>query len=143
MLEIACRDQRAFYSIPFSGRGQFEIWADSGTNPHDLAEHLTHFYNGGTEPYGPLTAALETVQMVSDELQRADILVITDGLFAEATQTFLETIAQARQHYPIKIALVSVGADNPHAHAFADPVIHVDDLFKDCEQLRGAIATIV
>ena len=76
LLEIARRDRRAFYSIPFSGRGQFEVWADSGTSPHDLAAHLTHFYNGGTEPYGPLVAALETVQTVSDELQRADILVI-------------------------------------------------------------------
>lgn len=143
MLEIACRDQRAFYSIPFSGRGQFEVWADSGTNPHDLAEHLAHFYNGGTEPYGPLVAALETVQMVSDELQRADILVLTDGLFAEASQTFLETLAQVRQRDPIKIALVSVGADNLHAHAFADPVIHVDDLLKDRERLRSAIAAII
>ena len=96
-----------------------------------------------TEPYGPLVAALETVQTVSDELQRADILVLTDGLFGEATQTFLETLAQARQHDPVKIALVSVGADNPHAHAFADPVIHVDDLLNDRERLRGAIAAIV
>jgi uncharacterized protein with von Willebrand factor type A (vWA) domain len=143
LLEIARRDRRAFYSIPFSGRGQFEVWVDSGTSPHDLAAHLTHFYNGGTEPYGPLAAALETVQMVSDELQRADVLVLTDGLFAEAPQTFLETLAQARQHDPVKIALVSVGADNPHAHAFADPVIHVDDLLNDRERLRSAIAAIV
>jgi hypothetical protein len=50
--------------------------------------------------------------------------------------------AAPRQIDPVKIALVSVGADNPHAHAFASPVIHVDDLLKDREQLHGAIATI-
>ena len=63
--------------------GQFHVWQaprPGQPDPRGLLEHLAHFYNGGTEPYGPLVAALETVQAVSDELQRADILVITDGL---------------------------------------------------------------
>jgi hypothetical protein len=33
--------------------------------------------------------------------------------------------------------------DKPHAHIFADPVIHIDDLLNDREQLRGAVAAIV
>ena len=143
MLEIACRDQRAFYSIPFSGRGQFEVWADSGMNPHDLAAHLTHFYNGGTEPYGPLIKACEIVNQVSNDDQRADVLLITDGLFGEPSPQLFESVKRAREHGPFKVALVSVGTDNPHAHAFADLVIHVDDLHKERERLRGVIATIV
>jgi len=51
--------------------------------------------------------------------------------------------AAARQIDPVKIVLVSVGADDPHAHAFADPVIQVDDLLKERERLRGAIAAII
>ena len=143
LLEIARRDRRAFYSIPFSGRGQFEVWADSSTSPHDLAEHLAHFYNGGTEPYGPLAAALETVQTVSNELQRADILVITDGLFGAPSEMFLNILDRLRETEPVKIALVSVGVENPDAQVFADPIVHVNDLLKERDKLRGAIAALI
>ncbi len=76
--------------------------------------HLSHVYNGGTEPYGPLIKACEIVNQASDELQLADILVLSDVLFGEPSQMFLDTLAQVRQTDPVKIALVSVGADNPH-----------------------------
>jgi hypothetical protein len=49
----------------------------------------------------------------------------------------------SRASGPLKIALVSVGTGNPHAHTFADPVIHVNDLLKDREKLRAVIAAIV
>jgi hypothetical protein len=71
------------------------------------------------------------VQTVNDELQRADILALTDGLFGEASQTFLKTLAQARQSDPVKIALVNVGTDHAYSRAFANPVIQVDD-FSMC-----------
>lgn len=143
LLEIARRDNRPFYSIPFSARAQYEVWCADGADAQALAEHLAHFYNGGTEPYGPLIKACEVVNQVSDADQRADVLIITDGLFGEPSSQFFEMVKSVREHGPFKIALVSVGTDNPHAHAFADPVIHVDDLLKERERLRGAIAAIV
>ena len=143
LLEIALRDKRLFYSIPFSGRGQYEVWGADGADAQSLAEHLSHFYNGGTEPYGPLIEACEIVNQVSDAEQRADVLIITDGLFGEPTPQFTEMVNATRASGPFKIVLVSVGTDNPHAQTFADPVIHVDDLLKERERLRGAIAAIV
>jgi uncharacterized protein with von Willebrand factor type A (vWA) domain len=146
LLEIAIRDKRLFYSIPFSGRDQYDVWVNNlwvKPAPQALADHLSHFYNGGTEPYGPLIKACEIVNQISDDDQRADVLIITDGLFGEPSPQLLESVKRAREHGPFKVALVSVGTDNPHAHTFADPVIHVDDLLKEREQLRGAIATIV
>ncbi len=147
LLEIAQRDKRPFYSIPFSGTGQHEVWGGYAVSdkpdPQALADHLSHFYNGGTEPYGPLIKACEIVNQVSDDEQRADVLVITDALFGEPSPQFFEMVKSVREHGPFKIALVSVGTDNPHAHDFAEPVIHVDDLLKEREQLRGAIAAIV
>jgi len=143
LLEIARRDNRPFYSIPFSGRDQFDVWYAGEADAQSLAEHLAHFYNGGTELYEPLTQACEVVRTVNDDLQRADILVITDGLFCEPSAGFLEILTGLRQTDPVKIALVSVGAENPAAQAFADPIIHVDDLLKERQKLHGAIAAIV
>lgn len=143
LLEIAQRDNRPFYSIPFSGRGQYDVWDAAGADAQSLAEHLSHFYNGGTEPYKPLINACEIVNQVSNEDQRADVLIITDGLFGDPPLEFFEEVKRAREHGPFKVALVSVGTDNPHAHTFADPVIHVDDLLRERERLRGAIAAIV
>ena len=45
-------------------------------------------------------------------------------------QAFVEMLEGSRASGPLKIALVSVGIDNPHAHTFADPVIHVNDLLQ-------------
>ena len=143
LLEIAQRDSRSFYSIPFSGQDQYDVWHADGADVQSLADHLSHFYNGGTEPYDPLIKACEIVNQVGDADQRADVLIITDGLFGEPSPQFFEEVKRARENRPFKIVLVSVGTDNPHAHAFADPVIHVDDLLKERERLRGAIAAIV
>ena len=139
LLEIARRDNRPFYSIPFSGRGQFDVWYAGEDDAQSLAEHLAHFYNGGTELYEPLTQACEVVRMVNDDLQRADILVITDGLFGEPSEGFLEILTGLRQTDPVKIALVSVGAENPAAQAFADPIIHVDDLLKNARSCTARL----
>lgn len=143
LLEIARRDKRPFYSIPFSGKDQFEVWTDFDATPTDLADHLSHFYSGGTELYGPLEEAIEIVNSSTGPEQRADILVITDGVFGEPTAVFQAMLAASRASGPLKIALVSVGLDNPHAHTFADPIIPVTDLLQDREQLRAAVAAIV
>jgi uncharacterized protein with von Willebrand factor type A (vWA) domain len=143
LLEIARRDNRPFYSIPFSGRGQYDVWYAGDNDAQSLAEHLAHFYNGGTELFQPLTEACEVVRTVNDDQQRADILVITDGLFGAPDERFLEILNGLRQTDPVKIALVSVGAENPNAAIFANPIIHVDDLLKERDKLRGAIAALV
>ncbi len=143
LLEIARRDNRPFYSIPFSGSGQHDVWYAGDNDAQSLVEHLAHFYNGGTELYQPLIEACEVVRTVNDDQQRADILVITDGLFGAPNERFLEMLNSLRQTDPVKIALVSVGGDNPDAAIFADPIIHVDDLLKERDKLRGAIAALV
>ncbi len=146
LLEIAIRDKRLFYSIPFSGRDQYDVWVNNlwvKPDPQALADHLSHFFNGGTEPYGPLIKACEIVNQVSNDDQRADVLIITDGVFGEPSPQFFQELKRARESRPFKIALASVGTDNPHTHAFADPVIHVDDLLRERVRLRGAIAAVV
>ena len=58
LLEIARRDNRPFYSIPFSGRGQYDVWYAGDNDAQSLAEHLAHFYNGGTEVVSAVDAGV-------------------------------------------------------------------------------------
>jgi len=142
LLEIARRDRRDFYSIPFSGSGQYQVWEapkPGQPDPEGLLAHLGHFYNGGTEPYGPLVKALELIE--SGDL-RADIFMITDADFAEPPDDFLNRLAQAKNNRPLRIVTVVVGADDAQAQTFADQVICVDDLARDRERLRSAVAAV-
>lgn len=143
LLEIARRDGRDFYSIPFSGQGQYAVWQAPRSGQPDgasLLEHLAHFYGGGTEPYRPLAQAVNLVQGAD---LRADILLITDAVFAVPPREFLERLGQVRQQRPLRIETVVIGADNPAALTFSDRVTCVDDLLRDREQLRGAIGGVV
>ncbi|MBN1890113.1 MAG: VWA domain-containing protein, partial [Thermoflexales bacterium] len=143
LLEIARRDRREFYSVPFSGTGQYHVWkapSPAEPDPGSLLSHLSHFYGGGTEPYAPLAQALELIQ--SHNL-RADILMITDDDFAEPPAEFLERLAEAKRRCPLRVVVVVVGADDAQARAFADKVTTVSDLVHDREQLRGAVAGVV
>ncbi len=143
LLEIARRDKRGFFSIPFSGQGQYHVWEAPSSNepdPNGLLHHLSHFYGGGTEPYAPLVKALELIQ--SHNL-RADILMITDDDFAEPPPEFMRRLAETKQRNPLRIVVVVVGAGGDQAWLFADKVVLVNDLVQDRAQLCGAVADIV
>jgi uncharacterized protein with von Willebrand factor type A (vWA) domain len=143
LLEICRRDKRDFYSIPFSGSGQFHVWQaprPGMPDPQGLLDHLAHFYNGGTEPYLPL---LKAVELIAGGDLRADILIITDGAFDEPPEDFMKRVAEAKQQHPLRLVAVLVGSDDEQAQAFADKVITVADLFEGREQLRTAVADVI
>lgn len=105
-----------------------------------MLDHLSHFYNGGTEPYGPLTKALA---LIEDGNLRADVLIITDDEFAEPSPEFLQRLQAVKQQCPVRVVAVIIGADSAQVQTFADQVIPVSDLLADREHLRGAVAAIV
>lgn len=142
LLEIARRDRREFYAVPFSGTGQFHIWQApqfGRPDPTGPLAHLAHFYGGGTEPYAPLAKALELIE--KGDL-RADILILTDADFAPPSDESMQRVAQAKLRRPLRIVSVIIGDDTTQAETFADKVIHVDDLLCDRDQLRSAVAEI-
>ena len=142
LLEIARRDKREFYCIPFSGTGQFHVWQAPQVgqpDPAGLLAHLSHFYGGGTEPYSPITKALEVIE--GNQL-RADVLVITDAAFGDPPGEFTRKLAEVKQRQPLRIVSVVIGAEGAQAQAFSDRVICVDDLLAHRDQLRDAIAGI-
>ena len=143
LLDICRRELRDFYVIPFSGTDQFHVWQAPPAgqpDPQGLLDHLSHFYNRGTEPYGPLSKALELIE--AGDL-RADVLIITDDAFDEPSSEFLGHLKTVKQQHPLRIVAVVIGADGEQAQTFADKVIEMSDLLDDREQLRGAVAAII
>lgn len=143
LLEIARRDKRDFISVPFSGTGQYQVWrAPKPGNPDmaGLLAHLGHFYGGGTEPYRPLQAALSEIEQ---NKLKADVLLLTDGDFANAPAEFLRRLAQARAERPVKVVAVVIGSINRQVDQFCDKVVSVNDLLADREKLRSAVGEVV
>ena len=140
LLEIAQKEKRDFYSIPFAGYNQYYIWqAPKKVDPKSVIEHFSHSCGGGTEPYAPLVEALKLIK--NNEL-KADILIITDGNFGAPPSGLMEKIAEMKQEFPLKIFTVLLGTENEIAEIFSDKVVKVSDLWNDKKQIAEIIADI-
>ena len=145
LLGVARKHNRAFYSIPFSGLGDFHLWEAPPVGKGDaqgLIDHLGHFYDGGTDPYPPLKLALDTIQ--KQDL-KADILLITDENFASPSERFLEQVKQTKESIGLKIIVVQIGSiryDNSEL-PFADKTVNVNNFISDKELLKKAIHEVV
>lgn len=150
LLEIARRDNRDFVCVPFSGPGDYSVWRAPKVGQSDMAgllAHLGHFYSGGTEPYGPLQAALSEIEQ---NKLKADVLLLTDGDFANPPAEFLRRLAAAREdevarrgQKPVKVVAVVIGSINRQVDLFCDKVVGVNDLLADREKLRAAVGEVV
>ena len=141
MLE-ARKEDRRFVSIPFSDIGQFDVY-DPGLkpDPQGLMVHLDTTYGGGTEPYGPLTAAIRLIRE-DPSLREGDILAITDGEFGQPPDEFLHELEQARKEPGLKLIAVVINA-RPGQADFADKVVMISDIVRERERLAEAIAPIL
>jgi uncharacterized protein with von Willebrand factor type A (vWA) domain len=143
LLDIARRDKRDFISVPFSGAGQFQVWRAPKAGQADLPgllAHLGHFYGGGTEPYGPLKAALGEIEQSK---LKADVLLLTDGDFAHPSTDFLRRLDAAKAERPVKVVTVVIGSINRQVDQFCDKIVSVNDLLADREKLRSAVGEVV
>jgi uncharacterized protein with von Willebrand factor type A (vWA) domain len=142
LMKLALEQRRRFVCIPFSDIGQFQVF-DPGPrpDPRSLVDHLEQFYGGGTEPYGPLRAAIGLVQEDAS-LREGDILIITDGAFGPPPPEFVECLAKVRDDPGLKLVAVVIRGAAGQA-GFADKVVLVTDLFKDRELLAEAIGALL
>jgi uncharacterized protein with von Willebrand factor type A (vWA) domain len=142
LMQLAIKEHRRFISIPFSDMGQYQIY-DPGIQPDlkELVEHLELFYGGGTEPYAPLTKAMELVK--SDPgLNEGDILIITDGIFGTPPDDFMEFLDDVREDPGLRIVAVVINGRLGQAD-FADKVVLVNDLYQEREKLAEAVAPLL
>jgi uncharacterized protein with von Willebrand factor type A (vWA) domain len=138
----ARKEGRRFVSIPFSDVGQFEIY-DPGhkPDPQALVSHLDTTYGGGTEPYGPLQAAIDLIRQ-DPSLRAGDILCITDGQFGRPPEKFLELLAEARTQPGLKLFTVVING-GPGQAGFSDKVVMISDIVRERERLADAIAPLL
>ena len=138
----ARKEDRRFISIPFSDIGQFEVY-DPGLkpDPKGLIDHLELAYGKGTEPYGPLTAAIELIRE-DPSMKTGDILCITDGQFGRPPEEFLKLLEEAREEPGLKLVTVVING-RPGQAEFADKVVMISDIVRERERLAEAISPLL
>jgi uncharacterized protein with von Willebrand factor type A (vWA) domain len=142
LMKLALEQNRRFISIPFSDVGEFHVF-DPGPrpDPSELLRHLELFYGNGTEPYGPLTKAIELIRTDPAFLE-GDVLIITDGAFDDPDESFLELLAEAREEPGLKVVAVLVRGASGQA-VFADKVVPIHDLVQERDRLAEAVAPLL
>lgn len=142
-LEIAIvqqmvREHRRCITIPFSGRGDYELF-EVKENPNflEILENASVNYGGGTEPYTPLEKAMDVI-LENQNFKRAGILIITDGEFFEPPQPFLDKLEEAKKNPGIYISAICLGSsayfgENSGIRKFANTVVNIGDLYSSFE----------
>ncbi len=123
LMKAAREEERRFVAIPFSGPGEYQVF-DLGPEPapQALIELIGFGYWGGTEPYGPLEEALQIIRTDPD-LNKADVLLLTDGSFRPPPESFLRILEQTQKEIGVSLVTLLIFASNPHCEAFSDRVI--------------------
>lgn len=123
--QYMAREKRRFVEIPFSGPGQFHIF-DPGPDPikniKAILAHLQTGYFGGTEPYAPLTKAIEIIKTDPD-FKKGYVLMLTDGAFSPPPPSFLKVLNEAREDPGLELYTVVIGCQPGEAESFSDKVI--------------------
>ena len=118
------KEHRSYACIPFSSEGQFHVWKpdkDPIKAFKSLIGHLRQGYFGGTEPYAPLTKALELIKEDPD-FKKGYILFGTDGAFSSPPPAFLKLLAEVRKNPGVEIYAFVIGS-TPGAADFCDKVV--------------------
>jgi len=129
LLDIARKDKRDFYAIPFSY--DYHVWDAQTATVESVFKHLEHFYDGGTRPWPALTAALRLIDAGD---MAADILFLTDEAFGSPTAEFKKALAEAKLRRPVKIIAVVIGSRTNQVD-WADKIISLSDLVKEKARL--------
>jgi uncharacterized protein with von Willebrand factor type A (vWA) domain len=123
LLKAAREEGRRFVAIPFSGPGDFQVF-DPGMEPTpaQLLELVKFGYWGGTEPYQPLEKALQIIQE-DESMQKADILFLTDGEFANPPDEFLRDLKRVRKEIGLSLVSLVLFMTNQQCELFSDRVV--------------------
>ncbi len=141
VFKAAREEGRRFVAIPFSGPGDFRVF-DFGLKPTpaQILELVKFGYWGGTEPYQPLEAALKIVQE-DESMQKADILLLTDGQFADPPDEFLRILKKVREEIGLNLVSLVLFVTNQQCELFSDRVVSAMRL-DDRGSLRMAFENV-
>ena len=143
------KERRKFISIPFSGSECWQVYEPKGKPSIDeIMAHLSINYNGGTDPYPPLSWAVDRI-LEHQDMKKAGILIITDGEFDYPPDAFMEKLNAARHNPGVQIHAIVIGSEAYGLKEFADKIITMEDIESSrrsgtmnaqvTESLRGLI----
>ena len=127
------KENRRFISIPFSGSQNWQVYEPVGKPSLDeILNHLSINYSGGTDPYPPLTWAVDRI-LEKQDMKKARILIITDGEFDYPESEFMDKLNAARENPGVMIHSIVIGCEPYGLREFADRIVMVEDLRESAE----------
>jgi uncharacterized protein with von Willebrand factor type A (vWA) domain len=117
---------RAVHLLLFGGPGErTEIRLRRGRGGlESLLDFLLRSFHSGTDFDGPLLRAMDLLE--EEELEAADVLVVTDGL-CRAAPSVVDRVAEVRAARGARVWSIVLGNDDPRGVApFSDQVFLVD-----------------
>ena len=143
------KERRKFISIPFSGSDCWQVYEPEGKPSIDeIMAHLSINYNGGTDPYPPLSWAVDRI-LEHQDMKKAGILIITDGEFDCPPDEFMKKLETAQHNPGVQIHAIVIGCEPYGLNGFADKIVTMEDIESSrrsgamnariTESLRGLI----
>ena len=158
-LALECmRDGRKFGGIVYSGTGQYTAWEPEGNITLDrLLEFVNFGFGGGTEPYAPLTYALERIQQDAVNLRsygsgrentgwaHADVIHITDGHIPAPTPGFVQLVDELREYPGLSMVTVMIGVLSGNVAQFCNPdeILVISQLGRMKDHLAEIIKKVI
>lgn len=145
LLNIANRQNRDFYGILFSSRGDkmHEWYFPRGKAEVDqVLDFAEYFIGGGTDFELPLSRATKILeQQFSDEkAQKGDLMMITDGECQVSTE-WRDRFLQAKKDLAFRLYSCLIGTNSATLDVLSDTMYNITDLAGG-EQVRQAFGTV-
>jgi len=138
IIEIATRDKRRVDVIHFDSKVQWHDIIIETPTPTQLINICEHFSGGGTSFEVPMNAAATLVERASKE-NKADIILITDGVAAESEAAHIREI---KSSYELNVLTVLINKDESAAAALiSDKIVNILDI-TDETLLQASDSTI-
>lgn len=144
LLDIAVKQRRDFRLVHFTATVRAtHDFTPGNVDPMKIIEAVGQFFGGGTEFDPPLEAALEAIT-TNKRLQKADVVMVTDGISRVSDEVLAKWNAAKVKHGFTCYALHIGGAGGvpPQALAsFANPIVGLADVASD-DNATDAVLTI-
>ena len=131
--KIAHRDKRKAMLISFSTDYEMFELTDFQNSLSKLIHFLQMSFNGGTDVSGAVKEAVN--QMETNNYEKADLLIITDGIFAQPNRGILSSIEGLKQRGNKFNTLIIGQSQNASALNFCDNVWFHDLYLSDIKSL--------
>ena len=136
---IAISEKRKAFLISFSTRIETFELTDIQNSLGNLIDFLQMSFHGGTDASEAVVEALK--QMETENYEKADLLIISDGIFGNLNSNTLQSIEQLKKKGNKFNSLMIGDSYNERALAFCNNIWKYDSRYNDLKSLIRTIKT--